>query len=145
MRRIYWAVLVAASMGALGCSSTDAAASGPFSGKWKCPFTTNSGYMDSTDMTFMTNGDGTVTADFIMESDPCSLSCSVASGTLTGMPGQLCGAAHSGFTVNTFTFTATGNSATFSITATEHGLSTDDNGVTTPVDFNGSLSGTCTR
>jgi hypothetical protein len=139
------------ALGIAACSSgSSGGASGPsspFAGQWTCPYTTNSGFMDSTPMVFTANADGTLSSTSMLQSSECNLKWTVSGETATAASGQTCGpeGGAGGFTVTSYTFTLTGDTAMFSATAILHGLNQDADGGFSPIDLSGSLSGTCTR
>jgi hypothetical protein len=134
--------------GAVG-SDADAGPSsatmGPFLGSWSCPYTTDSGYMDSTPFVFTQNPDGTLSSTSMIEIDACTLQWTVSGSTATAIAGEQCG----GFTVNSYTFKleeGPEQGIAFAIaTAIEHGTNVEPDGGTSPVDIAGSFAGFCTK
>jgi len=154
MRKTWFLVLVAASA---ACSSSsgrgpgnrsdggvDAGskpASNGFAGQWSCPYTTNSGFMDSTKMVFTQNPDGTLSSTSMIQNDACALSWTVSGSTATAAAGKTCGA----FTVTSYTFKLEQGVAFAAATAVQHGTNIAPDGTATPIDIAGSFSGFCTR
>ena len=150
-----WFVLVLAAGAACSSSSgqqpvnhSDAGAdagsnpgSNAFAGQWSCPYTTNSGFMDSTKMVFTQNSDGTLSSTSKIESDACALSWTVSGSTATAVAGKTCGK----FTVTSYTFKLEQGLAFAAATAVEHGINVATDGTTTPIDIAGSFSGFCTK
>jgi hypothetical protein len=139
------------ALGIAACSSgSKSGASGPqspFAGQWTCPYTTNSGFMDSTPMVFTANKDGTLSSTSTLEDSECNLKWTVSGQTATADSGQTCGpeGGPPGFSITSYTFTLSGDTAMFSAAAILHGLNQDADGGFSPIDLSGSLSGTCTR
>jgi hypothetical protein len=117
----------------------------PFVGSWSCNYTTNSGYSGSTPFDFTANPDGTLSSTSMLEVTSCTLQWTVSGSTATAVTGQGCGLDAGGFTVTSYTFIVTGNTATFSATAIEHGQTIGADGGFVPIDIDGSLMGQCTK
>jgi hypothetical protein len=115
--------------------------SNPFVGQWSCPYTTNSGFMDSTQMVFTESADGTLSSTSKIQSDGCALEWTVSGSTATAVTPQTCGS----FTVNSYTFKLEQGLAFAVATAVEHGTNVASDGTTTPIDIAGSFGGFCTK
>jgi hypothetical protein len=105
------------------------------------PYTTNSGFQDSTKFVFTANPDGTLSSTSTIQNDPCTLSWTVSGSTATAMSNQTCG----GFTVTSYTFKLEDWIAFAEATAVEHGTTTGTDGGPAPVDIAGGFAGFCTR
>jgi hypothetical protein len=148
-----WVVLVLASTAACskgnrdqGNGSDAGSDAGPsptsnaFVGQWSCPYTTNSGFMDSTKMVFTENPDGTLSSTSKILNDDCALTWTVSGSTATALPAT-CG----GFSVTSYTFKLEQGLAFAVATAIQHGTNVAPDGTTTPVDIAGSFGGFCTK
>jgi hypothetical protein len=148
MKKI-WFLLALASL--VACSKSDGGnggAVGPdagspstFAGEWSCPYTTVSGFQDSTKMVFTVNPDGTLSSTSKIQNDACALKWTVSGSTANAVAGQTCG----GFTVTSYTFKLEHGVAFAVATAIEHGTNVASDGGTTPVDISGSFGGFCTK
>ncbi len=135
------ATAAAAATGAAAWQCRGRRAAGAFAGQWTCPYTTNSGFQDSTKFVFTANPDGTLSSTSTIQSDPCTLSWTVSGSTATAMSNQTCG----GFTVTSYTFKLEDGIAFAEATAVEHGTTTGADGGPAPVDIAGGFAGFCTR
>ncbi|MDP8999844.1 MAG: hypothetical protein M3O46_07010 [Myxococcota bacterium] len=142
-------VLSAALLAGLGaaCSTSTSGGNGatstpanPFAGTWTCPYMTNSGYTGTAMFDFTVNDGGTLSSSTMsLPSASCTLTWSVAETTATVATNETCDS----FTITSFSFTVSGNSATFSEAAVEHGTTPGPDGGTIPVDISGTVNGTC--
>jgi hypothetical protein len=112
-----------------------------FEGQWSCPYTTNSGFQDSTKMVFTRNSDGTLSSTSKIQDDDCALKWTVSGSIATAAAPQTCGS----FTVTSYTFKLEQGVAFASATAIEHGTNVNSDGTTTPIDISGSFDGFCTK
>lgn len=115
--------------------------SNAFVGRWSCPYTTNSGFMDSTQMVFTQSADGALSSTSMIQSDDCALEWTISGSTASAVTPQTCGS----FTVNTYTFKLEQGLAFAVATAVEHGTTVAPDGGTTPIDIAGSFAGFCTK
>jgi hypothetical protein len=127
--------------GSGGGGSPDTASPSTFVGEWSCPYTTVSGFMDSTKMVFTSNPDGTLSSTSKIQSDDCALKWTVSGSTANAVAGQTCGS----FTVTSYTFKLEHGIAFAVATAIEHGTNVAPDGGTSPVDISGSFGGFCTK
>ncbi len=130
-----------ASQGGNGPDGGSNATLNAFVGQWSCPYTTNSGFMDSTKMVFTENADGTLSSMSMIQSDACALRWTVSGSTANAVAGATCG----GFTVTSYTFKLEQGVAFAVATAVEHGTTAAPDGGTAPVDIAGSFGGFCTK
>ena len=131
-----------ASHGGNGPDAGSTTPSNAFVGAWTCPYTTNSGFMDSTPMVFTANADGTLSSTSKIQSDDCALQWTVSGSTATAASAT-CG----GFTVTSYTFKLEQQRGlAFAVAmAIEHGTTPAPDGGTTAVDISGGFDGFCTK
>lgn len=133
---------------AVACSKSDGGGGGgdtslptTFAGQWTCPYTTVSGFQDTTKVVFTMNPDGTLSSTSKIQSDGCALKWTVSGSTATAVTPQTCG----GFTVTSYTFKLEHGIAFAVATAIEHGTTPGADGGSVPVDIAGSFGGFCTK
>jgi hypothetical protein len=142
LRRLTQAALVAVVGAACASSKSSSSPANPFSGPgtWTCPYTTNSGYHDTATIVFsMGDGGALVSTTTSLPPASCTLPWTVSGAKATVPANTTCG----GFTITSFSFVATGDTATFSGAAVEHGTTPGPDGGPTQIDISGTFNGTC--